>query len=298
MSTDATAVVGTPTLPAKGVIKARVRGRLSALVARYNEAQMTAGSRSGKAEWMKDAMNKRVRNKKIADVAAAHGAHDAATLEEKLKAQARYETSMRMHKRHRVDYERRRDQYKDLVKSWSKSVQNYNEWTNKARTEYDEYVKQKLASLAQMKEMKEEIEETKAAMWASVEPRVEARIKEEREEIKEEREELDRSREDGLKFIQTMKLCYEVTQKEKDQIWADEQQLAKDRRQFEQEKRKLDVPKLLATISDLQRQLQTKKKRQRSHREQEERRTIMREEDKKSKENTPPTQTKRQKGSA
>ena len=68
MSTDATAVVGTPTLPAKGVIKARVRGRLSALVARYNEAQMTAGSRSGKAEWMKAAMNKRVHNKKIADV--------------------------------------------------------------------------------------------------------------------------------------------------------------------------------------------------------------------------------------
>ena len=63
MSTDATAVVGTPTLPAKGVIKARVRGRLGALVALYNEAQMTAaGSRSGKAEWMKAAMNKRVHN--------------------------------------------------------------------------------------------------------------------------------------------------------------------------------------------------------------------------------------------
>ena len=55
MSTDATAVVGTPTLPAKGVIKARVRGRLSALVARYNEAQMTAGSQSEKAKWMKAA---------------------------------------------------------------------------------------------------------------------------------------------------------------------------------------------------------------------------------------------------
>ena len=298
MSTDATAVVGTPTLPAKGVIKARVRGRLGALVALYNEAQMTAGSQSEKAKWMKAAMNKRVHNKKIADVAAAHGAHDAATLEEKLKAQARYETSMRLHKRHRVDYEREVALYKDLTDKARKSEQNSRAWTNKVRTEYDEYVKQKWASLAQMKEMSKEIEETKAAMWASLEPRVQARVKEEREEIEKEREEVARSREDGRKFIQTMKLYYEVTQKEKNKIWADEQQLVKDRRQFEQEKRKLDVPKLLAKISDLERQLQTKKKRQRSHREQEERRAIMREEDKKSKENTPPTQTKRQKGSA
>ena len=290
MSTDATAVVGTPTLPAKGVIKARVRGRLGALVALYNEAQMTAGSQSEKAKWMKAAMNKRVHNKKIADVAAAHGAHDAATLEEKLKAQARYETSMRMHKRHRVDYEREVALYKDLTDKARKSEQNSRAWTNKVRTEYDEYVKQKWASLAQMKEMSKEIEETKAAMWASVEPRVQARVKEEREEIEKERE-------DGLKFIETRKLYYEVTQKEKNKIWADEQQLYKDRRQFEQEKRKLDLPKLLAKISVLERQLQTKKKRQRSHREQEERRAIMREEDKKSKENTPPTQTKRQKGS-
>ena len=82
MITDATAgaggTMGTPTMPQKGVIKARARGRLDELRAMLQAAATPSPKaaadahrteqQSQKKVWMKDAMNKRVKNKKIADI--------------------------------------------------------------------------------------------------------------------------------------------------------------------------------------------------------------------------------------
>ena len=122
--------------------------------------------------------------------------------------------------------------------------------------------------------------------------------------VAEARKEMQKEREEIATMERTawdLRAAWTVTQEQESRLDRKQKQIDEDMKKLEQEKkdleRKHDVPKLLAKISDLQCQLQTKKKRQRSHREQEERRTKMREEDKKSKENKPPTQTKRQKGS-
>ena len=81
--------MGTPTMPPKGVIKARARARVGVLRAMMQvatpspkaaAAAQRAQQQSAKKDWMKDAMAKRVKNKKIADIAAKHGAHDADAL--------------------------------------------------------------------------------------------------------------------------------------------------------------------------------------------------------------------------
>ena len=97
MITDAIAAaggtMGTPTMPPKGVIKARARARVGALCAMIHvatpspkaaAAAQRAEQQSAKKDWMKDAMAKRVKNKKIADIAAKHGAHDADALDKLL----------------------------------------------------------------------------------------------------------------------------------------------------------------------------------------------------------------------
>ena len=86
--------MGTPTMPPKGVIKARARVRLGELRAMMQaaatpspkavaDAQLTE-QQSQKKAWMKDAMNKRVKHKKIAEVAAKYGADDADALDKML----------------------------------------------------------------------------------------------------------------------------------------------------------------------------------------------------------------------
>ena len=86
--------MGTPTMPPKGVIKARARARVGALCAMIHvatpspkaaAAAQRAQQQSAKKDWMKDAMAKRVKNKKIADIAAKHGAHDAGALDKLLE---------------------------------------------------------------------------------------------------------------------------------------------------------------------------------------------------------------------
>ena len=65
--------MGTPTMPPKGVIKARAQARVGALCAMIHvatpspKAAQRAEQQSAKKDWMKDAMAKRVKNKTIAD---------------------------------------------------------------------------------------------------------------------------------------------------------------------------------------------------------------------------------------
>ena len=79
--------MGTPTMPPKGVIKARARARVGVLCAMVQVATpspkavavaVAAAQRAEQqsARWQRA---KRVKNKKIAGVAAKHGAHDKIT---------------------------------------------------------------------------------------------------------------------------------------------------------------------------------------------------------------------------
>ena len=84
-------------MPPKGVIKARARGRLGELRAMMQAAATPSPKaaadahrkkqQSQRKEWMKDAMNKRVTNKKIAEVAAKYGAGDPDALDKLLASQ-------------------------------------------------------------------------------------------------------------------------------------------------------------------------------------------------------------------